>query len=96
MRGNCSYSGNTCSTVPLDPCLNHNSTHPTKSSPFNIIYYNARSLLPKMDELAAIVDAQSPEMTCVVETWLSQEVSSSEISLLGYQLCCLDRDRHGG
>ena len=98
MRGSCSYSSklNTCSTSFLSqiPCSNY--THHTKPLPFNIIYYNARSLLPKMDELAAIVEAQSPDLICIVETWLSPEVSSSEISLSGYQVCCEDRDRHGG
>ena len=98
MRGSCSYSSklNTCSTSFLSqiPCSNY--THYTKPLPFNIIYYNARSLLPKMDELAAIMEAQSPDLICKVETWLSPEVSSSEISLSGYQVCREDRDRHGG
>ena len=57
---------------------------------------NARSLLPKMDELAATVDACSPDLICIVETWLSPDISNPEISLAGYQLCRLDRDRHGG
>ena len=49
-----------------------------------------------MDELAAIADALSPDLICVVETWLCSDISNSEISLTGYQLRRLDRDRHGG
>ena len=49
-----------------------------------------------MDELPATVDAYSPDLICIVETWLSPDISNPEISLAGYQLCCLDRDRHDG
>ena len=65
--GNCSYPTNT-STSFFDSCLNSNLTHPMKSS-INILYCNARSLLPKMDELAVIVDVRiSPDLSYVVET----------------------------
>ena len=33
---------------------------------------------------------------CLVESWLSDEVLDSEISLTNYQLHRLDRNRHGG
>ena len=49
-----------------------------------------------MDELATIADALSPDLICIVETWLYPDISNLEISLTGYQHCCLDRDRHGG
>ena len=32
----------------------------------------------------------------VVETWLGEEITDSEISLPDYQLYCLDHNRHGG
>ena len=51
----------------------------TKSLPLKIIYYNARSLLPKMDELATIAEAHSPDLICIVETWLS-DISDTELS----------------
>jgi len=62
----------------------------------NILYYNARSLLPKMDELRVLVDMQQPHIVSIVETWLSSEVSDNEIFLQGYQVLRLDRNRHGG
>jgi len=67
-----------------------------KSSKFTVVYYNPRSLIPKMDELRIIVESQRPSVICVVETWLSEEVSDQEISLSEYQVTRLDRNRHGG
>ena len=61
-----------------------------------ILYYNARSLLPKFDELAATVEALKPTKICIVESWLSAEIIDSEISLVGYITYRLDRNRHGG
>lgn len=62
----------------------------------NILYYNARSLLPKMDELRVLVDMQQPHIVSIVETWLSSEISDNELFLQGYQVLRLDRNRHGG
>ncbi len=66
------------------------------SNSLSILYYNARSLLPKLDELAATTEALQPTVVCVVETWLSNEITDSEISLEGYVTYRLDRNRHGG
>ena len=62
----------------------------------SILFYNARSLLPKFDELLALCDENHPGVVCVVETWLGEEITDSEISLPDYQLYRLDRNRHGG
>ena len=61
-----------------------------------IIYYNARSLLPKLDELCAVTEAETPDIICIVETWLSIEISDNELAINSYQILRLDRDRHGG
>ena len=66
------------------------------SNCLNIMYFNAQSLLPKMDKLRALVDSQNPHIVCIVETWLSNDISDNEVSLEGYQVICLDRNRHGG
>ena len=57
---------------------------------------NARSILPKIDYLAANCLALSPEVVCVTETWLNGNITNSELKLLGYTIVRLDRDRHGG
>ena len=62
----------------------------------SVLYYNARSILPKLDELHAAVLSQKPDLICIVETWLCEDVSDNELSLPDYQLYRLDRNRHGG
>ena len=49
----------------------------------NILYYNARSLVPKLDELALLIETHNPDIVCIVETWLSDDILDSEISFPG-------------
>ena len=53
------------------------------SNYLNISYFNAQSLLPKMDNLRELVDVQKPHIVCIVETWLSTEIGDNEVSLEG-------------
>ena len=62
--------------------------HPDKH--FHILYFNARSVCPKLDELHA------PEVVCVTETWLCDEIGESEATILGYICIRCGRNRHGG
>ena len=62
----------------------------------NILYYNARSILPKLDHLSLSVKLYEPHIICITKSWLSKDISGDELSLPGYQLFRLDRDRHGG
>ena len=62
----------------------------------SILYFNARSIVPRLDELKAIVESEQPLVVCIVETWLSADISNEEISILGYQLLRADRNRQGG
>ena len=39
------------------------------------LYYNARSILPKLDELRVRVLFQKLDIICIVETWLSEDVT---------------------
>ena len=66
------------------------------SSKINLLYFNVRSLLPKIDNLRAICTLYSPDIVCIVETWLDDTILDSEISVQGYSVCRLDRSRHGG
>ena len=61
-----------------------------------IIYYNARSLLPQLDKLCAVTEAENPDIICIVETWLSSEISDNELAIDNYQIFRLNRDCHGG
>ena len=40
--------------------------------------------------------SQKPDIICIVETWLSEDVTNNEILLPDYQVHRLDRNRHGG
>ena len=66
------------------------------SKSLNILYYNARSLLPKLDELSAIAEVERPDVICIVESWLSAEILNCEVSIESYEILRLDRNRHGG
>ena len=61
-----------------------------------MLYYNARSILPKFDDLCALVEAFDPDVVSFVESWLCDDVPDSEIALAGFQLFRNDRNRHGG
>ena len=61
-----------------------------------ILYYDARSILPKFDELRLSADTLKSHFICIVETWLSKEVGNNELFIPGFQLFRLDRDHHGG
>ena len=60
------------------------------------MYYNIRSLLSKVDELRSVSDATKPDIICIVETWLNNNIPDNEPILSNYQLFRLDRNRHGG
>ena len=61
-----------------------------------MIYFNARSLLPKIDELRLICTVKKPDIVCIVESWLSCDISDAELYITDYFIARLDRNRHGG
>lgn len=68
----------------------------SSSKCLNILYFNARSILPKLDELKIVAEENNPDVVCITESWLCQEISNVEVSVPGYLLYRHDRDRHGG
>ena len=76
--------------------MNQIVTNSLQTNALKIIYFNARSLLPKHDELCLIANMHTPDIICIVESWLSPEVQDSEILIPGYISVRLDRNRHGG
>ena len=61
-----------------------------------ILYFNARSLIPKLDELCALVEIHNPDVISIVESWLCADIPDNEISIPGYHIFRKDRNRHGG
>lgn len=47
----------------------------------HVIYSNARSLLSKIDELRLVSEATKPDIICLVETWLDNDVTNNELFL---------------
>ena len=65
------------------------------------MYFNARSLRNKIEKLRIAVQTLNPDIICIVETWLSEEIFDSEIYLEKYNFIRIDRinnqkDRGGG
>ena len=67
-----------------------------KSNKLTILYYNARSVLPKLSELQVLAVTYSPSIICIVETWLCSDIMDCEVSINNYRLIRLDRNRNGG
>ena len=49
-----------------------------------VVYFNARSVIPKLDSLRAEGLVRTPSIICIVETWLSEDILDSEIAIDGY------------
>ena len=58
----------------------------------NLLYFNVGSLLPKIDNLRSICTLYSPDIVCIVETWLGDTILDSAIAIQGYHLCRLDME----
>ena len=62
----------------------------------NLLYFNVCSLLPKIDHLRSICSLYSPDVICIVESWLDDTILDIKVCIQGYSLCRLDRTRYGG
>ena len=73
VEGENSRSGNTDRSHVENQC----------SKNLRILYFNARSLYPKLDELSAQCDIEKPDVVCLTETWLSEDIMESECAIPG-------------
>ena len=63
----------------------------------SILYFNARSIIPKCDELRILCEVHKPDdVVCITESWLSSDINNTELHISGYQIVRRDRNRHGG
>jgi len=65
------------------------------SSP-SVLYFNARSLKNKIDELSSRCRLQNPDIIAITETWLDPLVPDSFVCISGYNLARCDRNANGG
>ena len=86
----------------LSSCSSHSALSKSDSTQFpsipsfSVLSFNARSLLPKMDNLRAVCASGCYDFITVTETWLSADVLDRELYLPGYTIIRRDRNRHGG
>ena len=60
------------------------------------VYFNAGSLLHKIDHLRLICMTSQPDIVCILESWMENEISDDKISIDGYNTVRADRNKHGG
>ena len=70
------------------------------SKGLKIAHLNIQSLRNKIDHLNILLHDNNIDILCITETWLTNEIDDSEISIPGYSICRNDRDNlergHGG
>ena len=65
-------------------------------SQITLLHYNVRSLFPKLDHLKVESEIHMPHIICITETWLDNGITDNELTISGFKLLQLDRNRHGG
>jgi hypothetical protein len=68
----------------------------SKIGAITVLYFNARSLLPKIDELRALTLVHKPHLICIVESWLDDQILNCEVCIDNYDIIRHDRNRQGG
>ena len=56
-----------------------------------ILYFNARSIKMKMEELKVMVEEKKPDIIAIVESWLNEDIVDSEINLTNFEMIRIDR-----
>ena len=62
----------------------------------SVLYFNARSLKNKIDELISRCRQYQPNIVIITETWLDHHVPDSFLTISDYVILRCDRDSHGG
>ena len=66
------------------------------SNSITIFYFNACSILPKLDELSPLCSVLNLDVVCIVESWLSADIPNLDIALPNYLSFRCDRNCYGG
>ena len=67
-----------------------------KAKGLYFMHLNARSILPKMDEIRFLINKTQVGALCISETWLDPSINDSAIEMDNYSLIRKDRNRNGG
>ena len=77
------------------PSISPDSSYSSPSHNLTVFYFNARSVLAKLDNLSSICTLYSPDLVCIIESWLSSDIPDTKIFIHNYTVHCRDRNRHG-
>ena len=93
------FRGQVSESLPMEGVNSHHTnsslSHLHNSTLF-LMYINARSVFCKLDNLKLVCAIHQPDVICIVESWLDKEISDSKLSLDGYNVSRIDRNRHAG
>ena len=93
----CFFRKQVSESLPLEGVNSHHTySSLSHNSTLSIMYFNARSVFRKLDNLKLVCAIHHPDVICIVESWLDKEISDSELSLDGYNVSRVNRNRHGG
>ena len=91
----CSPSSDLCPDVNL--CHNDLSVPDFCSrKALGFLHVNARSLLPKIDQIKVLVHSSNPEVLVITESWLKKNIPDSDIGIAGYNVFRQDRSSKAG
>ena len=86
----CQKTGTVISSYAVGSCVK-------KSTLPKISLINARSLLPKFDELSASLSINPVDIMAITETWFNEDIEDDLVSIYSYNLFRKDRlNRRGG
>ncbi len=60
------------------------------------MYFNARSIVNKLDELHLYIDDENPDIIGITETWLHEQITDTELNLPEYTIYRHDRKNKSG
>ncbi len=67
-----------------------------KQGHISVLYTNARSLIPKCDELLAYIATEEPDVIAITETWVNTSHLISELSISVYESLHKNREYKKG
>jgi len=78
---------NSATSTVVEPSIHDNagattaSSRPIVNRSFSVMYFNCRSLLPRIDGLVALCSTNMADVFCLVETWLCMDILDTEINV---------------
>lgn len=90
-KGNNKGNKNKTDTLKLNKKLKNREVMHKEIDSLTCFYFNARSIMNKMDELELYITQEKPDIVGITETWTYEEVQDSEICMEGYTLLRKDK-----